>query len=82
MVQPDSSPSMLHRDLDMKEGQRFISLEQEERCGTYHLVGDEEGPLPFPDGTFDLVLSSGALHWVNDLPGLLLDINRILKPDG
>lgn len=45
------------------------------------LVADEEA-LPFAEGTFELVLSSLALHWVNDLPGTLVRIRRALKPDG
>ena len=38
--------------------------------------------LPFEPGTFDLVASVLALHWANDLPGLLLQIRTVLKPDG
>lgn len=38
--------------------------------------------LPFAAGTFDLVVSILALHWVNDLPGALIQIRRALKPDG
>ena len=30
----------------------------------------------------DLVLSNLQLHWVNDLPGLLIQIRRSLQPDG
>jgi SAM-dependent methyltransferase len=45
------------------------------------VVADEER-LPFAPASFDLVLSAMALHWVNDLPGALVQINRILKPDG
>jgi SAM-dependent methyltransferase len=45
------------------------------------LVADEER-LPFAPESFDLVLSNLSLHWVNDLPGCLLQIRRILKPDG
>jgi len=45
------------------------------------LVADEEA-LPFADDSFDLVLSVGSLQWVNDLPGALVQIRRILKPDG
>jgi NADH dehydrogenase [ubiquinone] 1 alpha subcomplex assembly factor 5 len=45
------------------------------------LVADEEA-LPFAAGTFDLVLSNLALHWVNDLPGTLLQIRHALRPDG
>ena len=45
------------------------------------LVADEEA-LPFAGGSFDLVLSNLSLHWVNDLPGALLQIRHALKPDG
>ncbi len=45
------------------------------------VVGDEELP-PFGAATFDLVLSSLTLHWVNDLPGALVQIKSILRPDG
>jgi len=42
----------------------------------------EEDRLPFADASFDLVVSAGALHAVNDLPGALIQIRRALKPDG
>lgn len=38
--------------------------------------------LPFADGAFDLVLSRLVLHWVNDVPGALVQIRRSLRPDG
>uniref|UniRef100_A0A3Q1FW96 Arginine-hydroxylase NDUFAF5, mitochondrial n=1 Tax=Acanthochromis polyacanthus TaxID=80966 RepID=A0A3Q1FW96_9TELE len=45
------------------------------------VVVDEEF-LPFKENTFDLVLSSLSLHWINDLPGVLRQIQQVLKPDG
>lgn len=45
------------------------------------LVADEEA-LPFASGSLDLVVSNLSLHWVNDLPGALLQIRQVLKPDG
>ena len=45
------------------------------------VVADEEA-LPFGSNSFDLVLSLLSLHWVNDLPGALLQIRHALKPDG
>lgn len=45
------------------------------------LAADEEW-LPFADDSFDLVMSNLSLHWVNDLPGTLVQLRRILKPDG
>lgn len=43
--------------------------------------GDEEF-MPFAADTFDLVISPLSLHTVNDLPGALIQMNRVLKPDG
>lgn len=42
---------------------------------------DEDRP-PFADASFDLVISAGVLDMVNDLPGALSLIRRLLKPDG
>ncbi len=45
------------------------------------LVADLEA-LPFGDATLDLAVSALALQFVNDLPGVLIQIRRALKPDG
>ncbi|WP_312162253.1 methyltransferase domain-containing protein [Phenylobacterium sp.] len=45
------------------------------------LVADEER-LPFAPGGLDLVVSTLALHWTNDVVGALIQIRRALKPDG
>ncbi|MSP87821.1 MAG: methyltransferase domain-containing protein [Alphaproteobacteria bacterium] len=45
------------------------------------LACDEEA-LPFAPASFDLILSCLSLHWVNDLPGALLQMRAALKPDG
>lgn len=37
--------------------------------------------LPYAPETFDAVLSSLSIHWINDLPSLLAQVNSILKPD-
>jgi ubiquinone/menaquinone biosynthesis C-methylase UbiE len=44
------------------------------------IVADEA--LPFADASFELVTSVLSLHSVNDLPGALIQIRRVLKPDG
>lgn len=51
------------------------------RAAGLRVVADEEA-LPFAAASFDLVISLLNLHWVNDLPGALLQIRRALKPDG
>lgn len=50
-------------------------------AGRGDLAADEE-LLPLAAGTFDLVVSVLALQNVNDLPGALVQVRRILKPDG
>jgi NADH dehydrogenase [ubiquinone] 1 alpha subcomplex assembly factor 5 len=45
-------------------------------------VAAEEELLPFAPGVFDAVVSALSLHWVNDLPGTLVQIRRTLKPGG
>ncbi len=45
-------------------------------------VAADEELLPFAEGSFDLVASVLGLHWVNDLPGALIQIRRALVPDG
>ncbi|OUS13915.1 SAM-dependent methyltransferase [Rhodospirillales bacterium 47_12_T64] len=38
--------------------------------------------LPFEAQNYDLIISNLCLHWVNDLPGTLVQANRCLKPNG
>lgn len=49
--------------------------------GNPRLVCDEEA-LPFRAGSLDLILSCLGLHWVNDLPGALVQMRDALRPDG
>ena len=49
--------------------------------GAFRVVADVEA-LPFAGGALDLVVSAFALETVNDLPGVLIQIRRALKPDG
>jgi len=45
-------------------------------------VQADEDRLPFADGSFDLVVSAGVLDQIDDLPGALTLIRRVLRPDG
>ena len=45
------------------------------------VVADEEY-LPFAPSSFDLVVANLSLHWVNDLPGTLVQLRQILRPEG
>ncbi len=45
------------------------------------VIADDEW-LPFAEGSFDLITSILSLHAVNDLPGVLVQLRRLLRPDG
>ena len=47
----------------------------------FPVIADEEF-LPFRDDSLSLITSVLSLHWVNDLPGTLIQANRALMPDG
>jgi len=62
---------------------RYLSqaIQPEEAVKCTKLVVDEEN-LPFEPDSLDLVISNLNLHWVNDLPGTFIQINKCLKSDG
>ncbi|RHZ69495.1 hypothetical protein Glove_283g98 [Diversispora epigaea] len=70
LIMCDMSEKMLERDKDIKAD---VEVER--------MVVNEE-LLPFKENSLEIVLSNLSLHWVNDLPGALIQINRSLKPDG
>jgi len=45
-------------------------------------VAADEEALPFAAEAFDVIVSALVLHWVNDLPGALVQARRCLRPDG
>jgi SAM-dependent methyltransferase len=47
-----------------------------------HVGLDDSETLPFAPASLDLVVSALALQFVNDLPGVLAQIQRALRPDG
>jgi SAM-dependent methyltransferase len=52
------------------------------RLARIDLPDRESEPLPLAPESIDLALSALALQFVNDLPGVLAQIRRALKPDG
>ncbi|WFD24767.1 hypothetical protein MEQU1_003471 [Malassezia equina] len=72
LIMCDMSEEMLYRDAHLDE-QFPYKIERQ--------VIDEEW-LPFEENSLDCVIAPGSLHWTNDLPGALIQIQRVLKPDG
>jgi SAM-dependent methyltransferase len=94
----EGAERLLDRLADIKRPfTRALDLDSRDPLVTQHLraagietvVAGGAGPLtvdleilPFAPASFDLVISSLAFHWINDLPGTLLQLRHILKPDG
>jgi len=66
--------------LDLSEGMlRFARTNHKDQMGL--LAGDAEN-LPLKDASFDLVFSSLAIQWCENLPKLFQEVRRVLKPGG
>ncbi|MBI3701200.1 MAG: methyltransferase domain-containing protein [Afipia sp.] len=62
---------------------RKPSPEKFDGVRTYHyLPKSDDETLPLEPASLELVVSSLALQFVNDLPGVLSQVKRALKPDG
>ena len=53
-----------------------------EQLARVDLPDQESEPLPLQPQSLDLAVSALAFQFVNDLPGVLAQIRRALKPDG
>lgn len=74
----DSLRPLLYRDVDLEHDHKFEGT-------VTRVVADEEAfdaPELEASEQYDTVISNLSLHWINDLPQALANINRILKPDG
>jgi SAM-dependent methyltransferase len=61
---------------------RMAPLAETARNGAFlRLLGDEES-LPLAIESFDLAVSALSLQNLNDLPGALVQLRRVLQPDG
>lgn len=68
----DSSETLLYRDAQLSFNDEVDIVRE---------VLPTAEMLPYDANTFDAVLSSMSLHWINDLPSVLAQVNNILKPD-
>lgn len=77
LIMIDSSSSALTRDIKEAYNTNF-------KGKVSRFVTDEETfqhPSLEPN-SFDAVISNLSLHWINDLPTTMMNISRVLKPDG
>ncbi|XP_063685538.1 arginine-hydroxylase NDUFAF5, mitochondrial-like [Bolinopsis microptera] len=49
---------------------------------TEQILLESDDTLPFENSSQDLIISNLWLHWVNELPKLFREVERVLTPDG
>jgi NADH dehydrogenase [ubiquinone] 1 alpha subcomplex assembly factor 5 len=86
VVELGAHSGLLGEAVSLRAGtQHYIACDLAEaalsRLEGARICADEE-LLPFAENSVDAVLSILSLQWVNDLPGTLAQIHRMLKPDG
>ncbi|GAA94755.1 uncharacterized protein L969DRAFT_87517 [Mixia osmundae IAM 14324] len=79
-LDPDITQSVLMVDTCRPLLERDRSVEY--ALPVERLLIEDIERLPFEPNSLDVVMSSLALHWVNDLPGVLFQLQRALRPDG
>lgn len=73
------APLLRARGIDVVSSD--LSTAMAARNGGLVVAADEEF-LPFAPESFDLIVASLSLHWVNDLPGALIQMRQALRPRG
>ncbi|MES2822162.1 MAG: malonyl-ACP O-methyltransferase BioC [Pseudomonadota bacterium] len=66
--------------MDLAEGMLRVAQEKNLPVTTW-VCGDAE-KLPLVDASVDIIFSSLALQWCNNLAGLFSELYRVIKPDG
>jgi len=69
-------------DIALAMAKRAGEKSREAGARNLHFAVADGGSLPFRDRQFDLTVSSLTYQWVDDLPGALREVSRILKPRG
>lgn len=78
----DASSDMLHSVKRLIDSRAAAGGSGSRGWPTVRYVQADEELLPVQPGSVDLVVSSLAMHWINDLPGVLTQCRLALKPDG
>lgn len=64
------------------EAEARVTLHDTSGRAELALLDEGQVRLPFEDGSFDLVVSSGVLHHIENVEDVLNELNRVLAPGG
>ncbi|BGP36206.1 hypothetical protein JCM10449v2_000104 [Rhodotorula kratochvilovae] len=76
-----SGPGFLAKHLDPEITQKAIMVDSSMPVERIHL-DEEQLASRFEEDSHDCIMSCLSMHWINDLPGALVQIKRTLRPDG
>lgn len=71
----------IHEIIETENVTEIAELARDDGGAIKRIVADEEA-LPLEAGSIDLAVAVLSLQYVNDLPGTLTQIQRLLMPDG
>ncbi len=77
---PNTTPGTLLAGVDPSAD--MLAVARQRLDETVSLKQGYAEKLPFPDGVFDVVISTNALHYFRNPPGALQEMYRVLAPDG
>src|SRR5206468_2097845 len=66
--------------VDFSEGMLAAARRRTQGLNVRFLIHDLHQPLPFPSGTFDVVVSGLVLEHLRDLCGFFRETARVLRP--
>lgn len=74
----DNHPDKVKHLIQTDMAPAYVKMAQKKAAS---FVSNEDA-LPIKPASLDLLITNMSLHWVNDLPGALIQIKQALKPDG
>ncbi|MEA5527821.1 class I SAM-dependent methyltransferase [Nodularia spumigena] len=76
------NPQQMMTGVDMSEAMLLVA---KQKCRTYSHVSFQNASvlnLPFANNSFDVIVSASAFHYFDDPNAALIEIRRVLKPEG
>jgi arsenite methyltransferase len=80
MVGPEGSVTGIDMTPEMLDKARRGAAEQ--GAGNVEFIESEAERLPFPDDSFDVVISNGVIDLIPDKDAVFAELHRVLRPGG